>query len=123
MKVYIVSSSHGEYEDYREKIEKIFDSREKAENFAKEFNSVYIVSNSDIQKYNLADELYNSIMDEMYKEGWDWGDNNDSYAKCEQELVKRFEQRSELSYEEFLNIGELITYNYYPATIYEYEVE
>ena len=123
MKVYVVSSSHGEYEDYREKIEKIFDSREKAENFAKEFNSVCIVSNSDIQKYNLADELYNSIMDEMYKEGWDWGDNNDSYAKCEQELVKRFEQRSELSYEEFLNIGELITYNYYPATIYEYEVE
>lgn len=123
MKVYVVSSSHGEYEDYRERIEKIFDSREKAENFAKEFNKVYIVSNSDIQKYNLADELYNSIMDEMYKEGWDWGDNNDSYAKCEQELVKRFEQRSELSYEEFLNIGELITYNYYPATIYEYEVE
>lgn len=123
MKVYVVSSSHGEYEDYRERIEKIFDSREKAENFTKEFNSVYIVSNSDIQKYNLADELYNSIMDEMYKEGWDWGDNNDSYAKCEQELVKRFEQRSELSYEEFLNIGELITYNYYPATIYEYEVE
>lgn len=123
MKVYVVSSSHGEYEDYKERIEKIFDSREKAENFAKEFNKAYIVSNSDIQKYNLADELYNSIMDEMYKEGWDWGDNNDSYAKCEQELVKRFEQRSELSYEEFLNIGELITYNYYPATIYEYEVE
>lgn len=104
MKVYIVEQSSGSYDDYVNRILKIFCDKQKAEEFAKKIDDEFFIP---------IDEIYTIVPRDIY-EDWPCDDKgeyvNSYYGYTYDEFIKQ-DERVTLTYME-----------YSPCTITEYEV-
>lgn len=107
-KVFIVVSNCGQYEDYSENIEKVFDNKESADEFAKEFDDEHFIDSTGYETYH--DAVYNIMPDEVY---YEWpvtesdvdGEDTEVYADEFRgytiEDYEKQEARVNLSYEDW----------------------
>lgn len=87
-KIYIVKSSKGEYEDYREWNEKAFTTIEKACEYAKELDAIHNSTPDFITEHFIA--AYEECCDNIPKnENFYGGLDRDSYLKWQEECYKK----------------------------------
>lgn len=119
MKVYIVIISYGEYEDYHEYIEKVFDSEEKAIEFKKNFieQNITGINNNEL---DVLDDLYDVIIHEI-----DYDDYmDDPTGMYEKEIEKRFNERTpSLDYHTYVEMSDIKYMCYHEPEIKIMEVE
>lgn len=105
-KVYIVISQHGDYEDYRTNIEKVFYNLKDANKFREEFDKEHLVGLSE-------DEVYNIVPEDIFSE-YPWNEDKPDYKGYTRE---QFEAQND-------RVDEAYGLNYYGhCFIEEFEVE
>ena len=118
MKVYIVISAHGEYEEYYTNVEKVFAKREDAVKFCEEFDREHLVEYSIYE--DEEDAVYSIVPRDIY-DRWPYEEpENDAddyiydaeYQGYTLEQYRTQEDRVNLMYE-----------NWRRCTIEEHEVE
>lgn len=118
MKVYIVISAHGEYEDYTENIEEVFANKEAAETFAKAFDDEHVINYSN---YKSIDSAIYTIVPRDIMDSWPHIEPEDpneewvydkEYCGYTLDDFKKQDERECLSY-----------YNWRKCRIEEYEVK
>lgn len=117
MKVYIVTISYGEYEDYHQYIDKIFDSEEKAIQYKNKFieENITRINNDEL---DVLDDLYDVIAHEIDYCNYE---DNDSYEK---EIEKRFNERTpSLNYQKYIEMSDIKYMGYHDPMIKVMEVE
>lgn len=105
-KVYIVISQHGDYEDYRTNIEKVFYNLKDAKKFIDDFEKEHLVGLSE-------DEVYNIVPKDIFYE-YLWDDDNSDYKGYTKEQFEAQNDRVDKAYG---------LYSYHPCVIEEFEVE
>lgn len=105
-KVYIVISQHGDYEDYRTNVEKVFYNLKDANKFQKEFDKEHLVGLSE-------DEVYNIVPKDIFDE-YPWDEDELDYKGYTREQFEEQNDRVDKAYG---------LYCYHPCVIEEFEVE
>lgn len=89
-KVYIVISQHGDYEDYRTRIEKVFYALKDAKKFKDEFEKEHLVGLSE-------NEVYNIVPKDIFYE-YTWDEDELDYKGYTREQFEAQNERVEKAY-------------------------
>lgn len=89
-KVYIVISQHGDYEDYRTRIEKVFHNLKDAKKFAEEFDKEHLV---DLPE----EELFNIVPKDIFYD-YTWNDDEPDYKGYKKEQFEVQNERVDIAY-------------------------
>ena len=89
-KCYIVISQHGDYEDYRTRIEKVFYTLKDAKKFKDEFEKGHLVGFSD-------EEVYNIVPKDIFHE-YAWDDDEPDYKGYTREQFEAQNDRVDKAY-------------------------
>lgn len=89
--IYLVITSEGEYEDYRENVERAYTSKEAAEKYIKELDDKRINDTRVIEDYEESEEYmyeYKYRNPDLFKNPYNPSDNPEKYYK-EMNLIKK----------------------------------
>lgn len=89
-KCYIVVSQHGDYEDYRTNIEKVFYNLKNAKKFLDEFEKEHLVDISE-------EELFNIIPKDIFYD-YAWDEDEPNYKGYTREQFEAQNKRVDMAY-------------------------
>lgn len=111
-KIYLVITSHGSYEDYFEHIQLATNSKEYAEQYAKEINDEHNKEPSlSYDKWNeIDDKLDDMVWNEIEEKKLD---GDEDYDRIKESYKDKFHELFGCTYEEYLEGKGKYNYDYY----------
>lgn len=117
MKVYIVESHWGEYEDKCSRIEGVFDSFEKASKYKEKMERDNCLTESEEQLYDKLREIILEIEESLFDKGLDIDGN-----EWDEELAQIFREQTNYELEYYNSLEQTIYTDYRYCSITEAEV-
>lgn len=118
MKVYIVESHWGEYEDKCSRIEGVFDSFEKASKYKEKMERDNCLTESEEQLYDKLREIILEIEESLFDKGLDIDGN-----EWDEELAQIFREQTNYELEYYNLLEQTIYTDYKYCNIIEKEVK